>query len=143
MMLGRHRLVVYGASDRADAVLRRVSKAIAVEGDRLTVIRLVAEEPESKGCCDTRSVYWNDVMRGMAREDLARAQSAVEGRKAVELEVLPFSGRHAADAVIREALLREADEIVLTDPRAVPMSALERRRLRRKSPVPIVQHSTM
>ncbi len=103
------------------------------------MVRLIAEEPESKGCCDTRSVFWNDVMRGMAREDVARARLAVEDDAAVEFEVLAFSGRHATDAVIREARVRDADAIVLADVRAIPISALGRRRLRRKSPMPIVQ----
>ncbi len=75
---------------------------------------------------DTRSVFWNEVMRGLAHEDLARARLVVEHHAAVELDVLAVSGHHAADAVIREALVRDADAIVLTEVRAIPISALGR-----------------
>ena len=79
----------------------------------------------------------NGVLRGMAREDLARARLAVDDHPAVELDVVGFSGRRAADVVIREAVARNADVIVLADARSAPIGALERRRLRRKSPVPV------
>jgi len=136
-----HTLVVYGASSRADAALRALTRAAADDGGRITVLRLVVQEPESRRCCDTRSVLWNEFSRGFAHEDLARAAVAAEGDQVVELDTLPFSGRRAADAVIREALVRDADQIVFADLRATAIGPLERRRLRRNSPVPVSDYS--
>jgi hypothetical protein len=137
MTRGAHTLVVFGRSPRADSALRAVADAALGDGGRLTVLSLVVQEPEANGCCDTRSVMWNQVLRGMAREDLARARLAVDDHPAVELDVVAFSGRRAADIVIREAVARSADTIVLADVRTAPIGALELRRLRRKSPVPV------
>jgi hypothetical protein len=89
------------------------------------------------GCCDRRSVFWNEVCRDLARGALASAWKAVDGDEAVELDMLPLAGRRRADAVAREALARRADEIVLVDPRRSGLGRLERRRLRRRSPVPV------
>jgi nucleotide-binding universal stress UspA family protein len=137
MKPGDHTLVVYGASPRADSALQALVEAPLDDGGRLTVLSLVVQEPEANGCCDRRSVMWNEVQRAMARENLARARLAVDGHPAVELDVVAFSGRRAADVVIREAVARNADVIVLADARSAPIGALERRRLRRKSPVPV------
>lgn len=137
---GLHTLVVYGPSSRADAALRALTDGAAEQGGRITVVSLLVQEPESRRCCDTRSVLWNDFSRGFAHEDLTRAALAVEGDQAVELDMLPYSGRRAADAVIREALVRDADEIVLADVRATAIGPLERRRLRRKSPLPVSEY---
>jgi hypothetical protein len=139
MTPGAHTLVVYAASARADAVLRGLAEAAFEDGGRLTVLSLVAQEPDSRGCCDTRSVFWNDVLRGLASQDLTRARLVVEDHAHVALEMLAFSGRRAADAVIGEALERNVDAIVLADVRAIPIGALERRRLRRRSPVPVAE----
>jgi nucleotide-binding universal stress UspA family protein len=132
-----HTLVVYGASERADAVLRAVAEAARADGGRLTVLSLVVQEPEQKGCCDTRSVMWNGVLREMVGEDLGRARLAVEDHPAAEFDAVAFSGRGAADVVVREAIARHADAIVLADSRADRVGALQRRRLRRHSPVPV------
>jgi hypothetical protein len=134
---GDHTLVVYGASPRADSTLRALADTALDDGGRLTVLSLVVQEPETNGCCDTRSVMWNEVQRGMAHENLARARLAVDDHPAVELDLVAFSGRRAADVVIREAVARNADVIVLADARSAPIGALERRRLRRGSPVPV------
>jgi hypothetical protein len=134
---GAHTLVVYGASSRADSALRALAEVALADGGRVTVLSLIVQEPESKGCCDTRSVMWNEVVRGIAREDLARARLAVDDHPAVELDAVGFSGRRAADVVIREAVARRADAILLADARAGRIGALERRRLRRTSPVPV------
>ena len=67
--------MVYRPSPRADLALRTLAEAAAADGGRLTVLSLVVQEPEKTGCCDTRSVMWNDVLRGIAREDLARARA--------------------------------------------------------------------
>ena len=136
-MSARHTLVVYRPSPRADAALRRLVETAGESGGRVTVLRLLAQEPERHGCCDTRSIMWNRVCREFAREDLDRAWLAVEGAASVELDVLPFSGRRPADAVIRAALSRGADEVVLADVGATPIGPLQRRRLRRRSPVPV------
>ena len=137
VLLDGHALVVVGRGRRAESELRAVADAARGDGGRLTVLSLVVQEPEANRCCDTRSVMWNGLLRGMAREDLARARLAVDDHPAVELDVVGFSGRRAADVVIREAVARNADVIVLADARSAPIGALERRRLRRKSPVPV------
>jgi hypothetical protein len=124
---------VYGPSARADAALRQ----LAERGGRVTAVRLVAQESEVQGCCDTRSVLWNEICRDLAREDLARARLAVEGHEGVRLDVVLFSGRRPDRVVVREALARDADEVILADPRATPLGRLARRRLRRTSPVPV------
>jgi hypothetical protein len=142
MNAGAHRLVVYRPSPRADAALRAIAEAALADGGRVSVLSLVVQEPEKNGCCDTRSVMWNDVLRGIAREDLARARLAVEDHPAVELDAVAFSGRRAADVVIREAVARDADAIMLADARSGRIGALERRRLRRRSPVPVSEVSS-
>jgi len=134
---GLHTLVLYGSSARADSALRRVIEAVRESGGRVTVLSLAPQESESSGCCDRRSVLWNEVCRNLAREDLASASKAVDGDENVELDVLALPGRRRAEVVAREALARRADEIVLADPRTSGLGHLERRRLRRRSPVPV------
>jgi hypothetical protein len=134
---GLHTLVLYGASPRADAALRRVAEAARESGGRVTVLSLAPHESELSGCCDRRSVLWNEVCRDLARDDLASAWKAVDGDETVERDVLPLGGRRRADAVAREALARRADEIVLVDPQMSGLGWLERRQLRRRSPVPV------
>ncbi len=101
------------------------------------MLSLLVQEPENKGCCDTRSVMWNGVLREIVQKDLARARLAVEDHPAVELDAVAFSGRRAADVVVREAVERNVDAIVLADARSARIGALERRRLRRASRVPV------
>jgi hypothetical protein len=129
-----HTLVVYGPSASGDAALRELADSALRRGGRLSVVKLVAQEPEQRGCCDTRSVLWNEISRDLGREALARAALAVEGHADVELAMLCCSGRHAADAVMREAATRNADELLLA---GAPLGRLARRRLRRISPVPV------
>jgi hypothetical protein len=130
---GSHTLVVYMPSPRADAALREVGRTSSARGGRVTVLRLVVQEPESRGCCDTRSVLWNGISRELAREDLTTARLALECDPAVDVEAVAYEGRRAAAAVIREALARDVDEVLL----AAPLGLIERRRLRRESPVPV------
>jgi hypothetical protein len=125
----RHTLVIYRASDRADAVLGELVRAARERGGRLTVLALAVEEPVGRGCCDTRSVLWNRIERGFADEDLARARIAVDDDSGVELGVLVHGGRRVAEAIEEEARRRGADQIVVADPRASGMSRRERRRL--------------
>ena len=134
---GRHTLVVYGPSARADAALRQLAETSSERGGRVTAVKLVAQESEARGCCDTRSVMWNEISRDLAREALARARLAVEGHEGVHLDVVLFSGRRADEVVVREALARDADEVVLADPRVTPLGRIALRRLRRTSPVPV------
>ena len=132
-----HTLLVYRASARADAALRDAARATRTAGGRLTVLSLAAREPAARGCCDTRSVFWNEVCNDLAHQDLARAWLALDGEPHARLEVLPHSVRRAVETLVREALARDVDEIVLADPRASGLGTLERRRLRRRSPVPV------
>jgi nucleotide-binding universal stress UspA family protein len=138
----QHTLVVYGASDRADAALRRLTGAMQRRGPRVTVLALATQEREASGCCDTRSVLWNRLCRELAQENLARASLAVSGEANVELAVLVHEGRRVAEAVEQEARRREADAIVLADPRACGLSRRERRRLQGQSSVPVSEGMT-
>ena len=131
--VGTHTLVLYRSGDRADTVLRSVCE----RASRVTVLAIARQEEARNGCCDTRSVLWNEVCRDLANEDLFRASRAVRGQAGVDFEVLAAPDRGVVDAIAREALARGADEIVLADPRASGLGAIERRRLRRRSPVPI------
>jgi hypothetical protein len=131
-----HTLVLYGHSARADAVLGELARRARARGDHLTVLSLAHEEPVRRFCCDTRSPLWNAVCRDLASEDLTRARMAIEDEGA-ELDTLVWTGLHPADRVAAEALAREADEIVLADPAHSGLGRLERRRLRRRSPVPV------
>lgn len=134
---GTHTLVLYRSSDRADTALRSVCERARHDASRVTVVALARQEPPRNGCCDTRSVLWNEVCREMASEDLSRASRAVGNQAGVEFEVLAAPDRKLIDAIAREALTRGADEIVLADPRASGLGGLERRRLRRRSAIPI------
>jgi hypothetical protein len=131
-----HTLVVYGPTTRADKALRELIESTAAGGGRVTVLNLVAQESEKGGCCDTRSVLWNEISRDLGQEALTRATLAIEGREAVHMEAVLFSGRSAPDVIVREVRDREADEVVLA---SAPLGPLGRRRLRRISPVPVRQ----
>ena len=132
-----HTLVVYRPSKAADGRLDALSRQVAERCGRLTVLALAPEEPLSRGCCDTRSVLWNSFQREFAAEHVARAREVVDAAAAVDFEVLPHPGRHAAAAVAEEARRRGVDEIVLADPAACGLTRRERRRLRAESPVPV------
>jgi hypothetical protein len=134
-----HTLVVYGPSSPADAALQDLVDAARDGRRRVTVVSLAAQEQDS-GCCDTRSVLWNEVTGDLARDELARASRAVTSSEAVEFDLLSYRGRHPADAVVREAVAREVDEIVLADPKATPLGRRERRRLRRRSSIPVGEY---
>ena len=132
-----HTLVLYRSSARADEALRSLCLAARERGSRVTVLALAAEERPWRGCCDTRSVLWNEICRDLAREQLTRAAQALHGPAEVDFDVLVASGRQMVSALTREALARGADEIVLVDPPRSGLGRLERRRLRRGSPVPV------
>jgi hypothetical protein len=127
-----HTLVLYRPSPRADDALRSLCVAAREHGGRITVLSLAAEEHVSSGCCDTRSVLWNQVCRDFARQYLARATQVVGTHSGnVEFGVLGARAGRAVDGLVSEASARGADEIVLADPRASGLGWFERRRLRR------------
>jgi hypothetical protein len=132
-----HTLVLYRSSDRADTALRSLCERARDGASRVTVVALARQEDPRNGCCDTRSVLWNEVCRDLANEDLSRASRAVGNQPHVEFQVLAAPDRKVADAIAREALTRGADEIVLADRRRSGLGGLERRRLRRRSAIPI------
>ena len=133
-----HTLVLYGHSDRAEASLRSTARLAREHGDRLTVLTLAQLEPLVMPVkCDTRRGLWNQILRELAQDELARAYMAVDGDDDVELDVLLCTSFHPADAIAAEALERGADEIVLADPSRSGLRRRERRRLRRRSTVPV------
>src|SRR5215204_6467478 len=132
-----HPLVLYRPSARADDALRRLCLAARGRGGRVTVLALAVQERPSSRCCDTRSLLWNRICGDMAREDLARAARVVDRHPDVDFGVIVARGGRAAEALADEALARGADQIVLADARKSGLGALERRRLRRTSPVPV------
>ena len=134
---GMHTLVLYRSSDRADAGLRSVCQRARDDTSRVTVVALARQEAPRNGCCDTRSVLWNEVCRDLANEDLSRASRVVGNQEGVEFDVLAAPDRKVVDAIEREAVARGADEIVLADPRGSGLGGFERRRLRRRSAIPI------
>lgn len=131
-----HILVLYRPSRRADTELQRLKGALQRREARVTVLAVVRHEREHSGCCDRRSVLWNGICQELAREDLARAARAMADEIA-QLDHVSIPESHAADVITREALVRNADRIVLADPSACGLGALERRRLRRRSPIPV------
>lgn len=134
---GRHTLVLYRSSDRADTAPRSLCERARDGASRVTVVALASQEDTRNGCCDTRSVLWNGVCRELAQEDLSRASHAVGNQAGVEFEMLAAPDRKVVDAIAREAVTRGADEIVLADPRGSGLGRLELRRLRRRSAIPI------
>ena len=134
---GTHTLVLYRSSDRADAALRSLCQRARDGASRVTVIALARQEDQRNGCCDTRSVLWNEVCRELANEDLWRASRTVGDQDRVEFQVLAAPGRKVVEANAREAVARGADEIVVADPRRSGLGGLELRRLRRRSAIPI------
>jgi hypothetical protein len=134
---GLHTLVLYRSSARADEALRSLCLAAGDRSSRVTVLALATQERPSRGCCDTRSVLWNEVCRELARDDLVRAAQTVDGQAEVDFDMLVAPGHQVVSALTREAVARGADEIVLVDPPRSGLGRLERRRLRRRSPVPV------
>jgi hypothetical protein len=128
-------LVVYRAGERADAALAELAR----DGERrLTVVALAPQEKAARGCCDTRSVMWNAVRRQLAREDLARARLTLDGVRDVDLELVEHPVRSPVEALVGAAERRGASEIVVADPARCGIGRRDRRRLRRRSPVPVV-----
>ena len=72
-----HVLVAYEPSRSGDDAVRRAAELAAEAGARLTVVTVAVSEPTDRKCCDTRSVYWNGVLRELAGDELSRAVVAV------------------------------------------------------------------
>jgi hypothetical protein len=132
-----HTLAVYGSSRRGDAALRKISRVARGRGDRLTIVSVAYQEAGIARRCGLHSSVWNEICRELAQDDLEKAFAAVDRDEGVELAVVIHTGRHPADALVDQARARGADEIILVDPHASGLGALERRRLRRRSPVPV------
>ena len=128
---GRHTLVVYRASERANAAIRQLALEARERNGRLTIVSLAVEESASRGCCDTRSVLWNRIARDLAEEQLAHGRAALAGAGAdVDFLVLAHSGRRVAQTLTEEAGNRRVDEIVVADPASCGLTRRELRRLR-------------
>jgi nucleotide-binding universal stress UspA family protein len=136
-----HTLVVYGGSPRGDASLRDATRVARRRGGRLSVVALAPVEPEHSRCCDMRSVMWNGIQRELAESDLSRARLAVEDDAAVDLHVLGYLGLGAADAIASRAADLGAERIVLADAGAAGLGRWARRRLRRRSEVPVCEEA--
>jgi hypothetical protein len=132
-----HTLLVYGGSPRGDASLRDAARGARRRGGRLSVVALAPVEPEHSRCCGMRSVMWNGIQLELAESELSRARLAVEDDAAVDLHVLGYLGLGAPDAIASRAAAPGAERIVLADARAAGLGRLARRRLRRRSEVPV------
>jgi hypothetical protein len=127
-------LVVYAPSARADASLREAVRA----GGPLRVVALAPEERPLRSCCGIQSGFWNGVQREMAESELARARLAVEDAEDVTLSVLPLDVVHPERDIARHAEALGAKRIVLADARASGLRRRAVRRLRGRSPAPVV-----
>jgi hypothetical protein len=136
-MAQAHTLVVYGDSARGSASLREAARVARRFGGRLSVVALAPVEPEHVRCCDMRSVMWNGIQRELAESELVKARLAVDDDPSVDLHVLGYLGLGAADAIAGRAADVGAERIVLADPRAAGLGRWTRRRLRRRSAVPV------
>jgi nucleotide-binding universal stress UspA family protein len=122
-----HVLAVYEPSRAGDDAVRRAVELAAEVGARLTVVTVAVCEPTDSGCCDTRSVYWNEVQREIAGDELSRARMAVGSDAAAEFRVI--SGRTVPGAIADEADLCNADVVVLGRERSLlPWTRMRRAR---------------
>jgi nucleotide-binding universal stress UspA family protein len=106
-----HVLAVYEPSRSGDDAVRRAAELAAEAGARLTVVTVAVSEPTDRACCDTRSVYWNEVLRGVAGDELGRAKMAVGASAAAEFRVI--NGRSVPSAIADEAERCKADVVVV------------------------------
>ncbi len=106
-----HVLVAYEPSRSGEDAVRRAAELAAESGARLTVVTVAVSEPTDRKCCDTRSVYWNGVLRELARDELSRAVVAVGSDADAEFRVI--SGRSVPSAIAEEAERCEADVVIV------------------------------
>jgi K+-sensing histidine kinase KdpD len=132
-----HVLAVYEPGRHGDESVRRAAGIASEAGARLTVVTVAVAEPTDQGCCDTRSVYWNGVVRELAADELARARALVDAN-AADFRVV--SGRSVASAVAHEAERCGADTVVLPRQRSLlPWSRTRRaRQVQRRTPRAVV-----
>ena len=107
--------------------MRRAVELAAETGARLTVVTVAVSEPTDRKCCDTRSVYWNELLREIARDELGRARMAVGSGPGTEFRVI--SGRSVSRAIAEEAERCKADVVVLSRERGLlPWTRMRRAR---------------
>ena len=122
-----HVLVAYEPSLSGDDAVRRAAELAADAGARLTVVTVAVSEPTDRKCCDTRSVYWNGVLRELAGDELGRARMAVGSGAAAEFRVI--SGRSVPSAIADEAERCRADVVVVGRERGLlPWTRMRRAR---------------
>ncbi len=126
-----HTLVLYGQpGPSSDRRLRELGRADGA----LTVLTLARREQTPRlACCDLRSGMWNEICRELAGGELTHARATLAGR-AAELDTIEAPTGRVTDALADEARARGADAIVLA---GAGLGPLERRRLRRRSSVPV------
>ena len=126
MTAPRHILALYEPHRRGDEALRE-AVALAAHGARLTVVTVAVAEPTNRTCCDLRSVYWNEVVREIATDELKHARAAIGARGVADFRVV--SGRSIPVAVAHEAERCGADLVVVPRERALlPWSRTRRAR---------------
>jgi nucleotide-binding universal stress UspA family protein len=133
-----HILVLCENSRRGARALQWAAGEAAQTNARLTVVAVAVTEPENAGCCDTRSVYWNGVVRQLATQDLDRARSLVGAGAAADFKLL--TERSVLAGMALEAQRSGADMVVLPSDRGLhPWFRSRRaRRLQRRAPGSIV-----
>lgn len=122
-----HVLAVYEPLRRGDDALRRAAELAAKAGARLTVVTVAVSEPTDTGCCDTQSVYWNEVLREVAGDELGRARIALGSGAGAEFRVI--SGRSVPSAIADEAERCDADVVIVGRERGLlPWTRMRRAR---------------
>ena len=122
-----HVLVAYEPSRSGDDAVRRAAELAAEAGARLTVVTVAVSEPTDRKCCDTRSVYWNGVLRELAGDELSRAVVAVGSDAGAEFRVI--SGRSVSSAIAQEAERCKADVVIVGRDRGLlPWTRMRRAR---------------
>ena len=134
MTAPRHILALFEPSPDGEAAIRQAVSIAREQGARLTVVTAAVAEPTERKCCDLRSVYWNQVLRELAAEELTQARAAVGLDAGAEFKVV--GGRSVATAVADEAARCGADLVLVPrERRLLPWSRTRRvRELRRRAP---------
>jgi nucleotide-binding universal stress UspA family protein len=128
-----HILALYEPSESGEQAIRRAVEVATAVRARLTVVTVAIAEPTDRRCCDTRSGYWNGVMRELAGDELAGARRAVGA--GVDAAFRVVSGRSLVRALTDEAARCGADMVVVPRPRGMFSWATTRRvrRLQRRT----------
>jgi len=133
-----HVLVVYEPSRRGEAAVRHAAKIATKAGARLSVVTVAVVEATDCHCCDTRSVYWNQVVRELAEDELAGARDVVSLNAAADFRVV--SGESLPSAIAREAEQGGADMVVMPRRRSLLPWRRSRhvRQVQRRNPPAVV-----